>query len=71
MLRATSHRYFGWFGLSLTVWLSGCASLPSEVQLIWRAPAGSGPPDATSEPDASLGLKLLVKIIGPFAPSAL
>lgn len=40
-------------------------------QLIWRAPAGSGLPDATSEPDASLGLKLLVKIIGPFAPSAL
>ncbi len=37
-------------------------------QLIWRAPAGSGLPDATSEPDASLGLKLLVKIIGPFAP---
>jgi cardiolipin synthase C len=37
-------------------------------QLIWRAPAGSGLPDATSEPDASLGLKLLVKLIGPFAP---
>ena len=37
-------------------------------QLIWRAPQGSGLPDATSEPDASLGLKLLVKIIGPFAP---
>ena len=37
-------------------------------QLIWRAPAGSGLPDATSEPDASLGLKLLVKMISPFAP---
>ena len=37
-------------------------------QLIWRAPAGSGLPDATSEPDASLSLRLLVKIIGPFAP---
>ena len=37
-------------------------------QLIWRAPAGSGLSDATSEPDASLSLKLLVKIIGPFAP---
>ncbi len=141
MLRATSHRYFGWFCLALTLWLSGCASLPSEVQrptslaltdntdtrlgkavasraaqastrndsafalvgsaelvltsswasaliepglstgayrvelvkgqLIWRAPAGSGLPDATSEPNASLGLKLLVKIIGPFAPYAL
>ena len=37
-------------------------------QLIWRAPQGSGLSDATSEPDASFGLKLLVKIIGPFAP---
>ena len=37
-------------------------------QLIWRAPAGSGLPDATSEPDASLGLRLLVKLISPFAP---
>ena len=36
--------------------------------LIWRAPQGSGLPDATSEPDASLGLKLLVRVIGPFAP---
>jgi phosphatidylserine/phosphatidylglycerophosphate/cardiolipin synthase-like enzyme len=37
-------------------------------QLIWRAPPGSGLPDATSEPDASLGLKLLVNMISPFAP---
>ena len=37
-------------------------------QLIWRAPKGSDLPDATSEPDASLGLKLLVKAIAPFAP---
>ncbi len=37
-------------------------------QLIWRAPVGSGLDDTTSEPDASLGLKLLVKVIGPFAP---
>lgn len=37
-------------------------------QLIWRAPAGSGLSDATSEPDASAGLKLLVNVIGPFAP---
>ena len=37
-------------------------------KLVWRAPVGSGLPDATSEPDASMGLKLLVKIIGPFAP---
>ena len=37
-------------------------------QLIWRAPVGSGLDDTTSEPDASVGLKLLVKVIGPFAP---
>jgi cardiolipin synthase C len=37
-------------------------------QLVWRAPAGSGLAGATSEPDASASLKLLVKIIGPFAP---
>ena len=37
-------------------------------QLIWRAPAGSGLPDSQDEPDASAGLKLLVKMIGPFAP---
>ena len=36
--------------------------------LIWRAPEGSGIQDATSEPDASLGLKILVRVIGPFAP---
>ena len=36
--------------------------------LIWRAPQGSGLPDANSEPDASLGLKIMVRIIGPFAP---
>ena len=37
-------------------------------QLIWRAPKGSGLPDSTSEPDASVGLKLLVRMIAPFAP---
>ena len=37
-------------------------------RLIWRAPQGSGLPDATSEPDASAGLKLLVQMIAPFAP---
>ncbi len=37
-------------------------------RLIWRAPEGSGLPDATAEPDASLGLRLLVRAIGPFAP---
>ena len=37
-------------------------------QLIWRAPQGSGLKDSTTEPDASLTLKLLLKLIGPFAP---
>ena len=37
-------------------------------RLIWRAPQGSGLPDTTSEPDASASLKLLVRMIAPFAP---
>ena len=36
--------------------------------LVWRAPQGSGLKDATTEPDASLGLRLMVEIIAPFAP---
>ena len=37
-------------------------------QLVWRAPQGSGLADALTEPDASAGLKLMVRIIAPFAP---
>ena len=37
-------------------------------QLVWRAPPGATFADATSEPDASTKLKLLVNLIGPFAP---
>ena len=36
--------------------------------LHWRAPAGAPFKDATSEPEASTRLKLLVNVIGPFAP---
>jgi putative cardiolipin synthase len=36
--------------------------------LVWRAPQGSGLKDARTEPDASTGLKLMLKLIGPFAP---
>lgn len=36
--------------------------------LVWRAPKGSGLPDANTEPDASMGLRLMLKLIGPFAP---
>ena len=37
-------------------------------RLVWRAPMGSQLPDTSSEPDASAGLKLLIKLIDPFAP---
>ena len=39
-----------------------------EGQLVWRAPQGSGNLDSMTEPDASLPLKLLLKLIGPLAP---
>jgi phosphatidylserine/phosphatidylglycerophosphate/cardiolipin synthase-like enzyme len=34
----------------------------------WRAPAGAGFGDEDSEPGASAKLKLLVRVLGPFAP---
>jgi cardiolipin synthase C len=34
----------------------------------WRAPAGAGFPDEDKEPGASGKLKLLVRLMGPFAP---
>ena len=37
-------------------------------QLAWEAPAGASFPSARSEPDASLRLRLLVRLIAPFAP---
>ena len=37
-------------------------------QLVWRAPKGSLLADTTSEPDASIGLKLITRLIAPFAP---
>ncbi len=37
-------------------------------QLLWKAPPGAAFKDASSEPDASAGLKLLVNLIAPFAP---
>jgi len=39
--------------------------------LIWHAPQGMRLPAAVSEPDASLGLRVLVKMIGPFIPDEL
>jgi putative cardiolipin synthase len=40
-------------------------------QLVWRAPQGSDLKDSTTEPDASAGLLLLLKLLGPFAPDTL
>jgi phosphatidylserine/phosphatidylglycerophosphate/cardiolipin synthase-like enzyme len=37
-------------------------------QLVWRAPQGSQLKDSRTEPDASLGLKLMLTLIGPLAP---
>ncbi|MES2943038.1 MAG: phosphatidylserine/phosphatidylglycerophosphate/cardiolipin synthase family protein [Pseudomonadota bacterium] len=37
-------------------------------ELIWRAPQGSGLQDTRTEPDASVGLKLMLLMIAPFAP---
>jgi phosphatidylserine/phosphatidylglycerophosphate/cardiolipin synthase-like enzyme len=39
-----------------------------EGKLFWRAPAGASFGDETSEPGASIKLKLMVKLIGPLAP---
>jgi phosphatidylserine/phosphatidylglycerophosphate/cardiolipin synthase-like enzyme len=36
--------------------------------LVWRAPPGAPFKDAHGEPDASFKLKLLVNVLGPFAP---
>ncbi len=37
-------------------------------QIVWRAPPGAAFKDARSEPEASTKLKLLVRLIAPFAP---
>ena len=39
--------------------------------LRWRAPEGSGLPDATTEPDASAPLRLMLQLLGPLAPDHL
>lgn len=39
-----------------------------EGRLFWRAPPGAGFESATREPDASTRLRLLVRVLGPFAP---
>ena len=39
--------------------------------LIWHAPQGSGLADTRTEPDTSVGLRLLLKLFGPLAPDEL
>lgn len=39
-----------------------------EGRMVWRAPQGSQLADSLVEPDASWGLKLMLKVIGPLAP---
>ncbi len=43
----------------------------SDGRLVWRAPQESGLKDSTTEPDASAGLRLLLRLFGPFAPDRL
>ena len=45
--------------------------IDKDGKLIWRAPEDSGLPDARTEPDASLGLRLMLQLIGPLAPDSL
>jgi phosphatidylserine/phosphatidylglycerophosphate/cardiolipin synthase-like enzyme len=39
--------------------------------VVWHAPEGSGLKDTSTEPDASLTLRLLLRLFGPLAPDAL
>lgn len=45
--------------------------LDAQGRLVWRAPAGSDLADARAEPDASLGLRLMLQLLGPLAPDNL
>lgn len=43
----------------------------SDGGLVWRAPEKNGIKDSDTEPDASAGLRLLLKMFGPLAPDRL
>lgn len=45
--------------------------IDSQGRLVWRAPQDSGLDDVYTEPDASLGLRLMLKLLGPLAPDSL
>ena len=55
-------------GLAASAWQ---VMLTDSGQLVWRAPQGSGLEDAHTEPDASLPLRLMLQLLGPFAPDNL
>ena len=46
-------------------------TLTPEQRLLWRAPEGSGLKDSSTEPDASLPLRLILMLLGPLAPDHL
>ena len=39
--------------------------------LRWHAPEGSDLPDSDTEPDASLPLRFMLRLLGPLAPDSL
>jgi len=43
----------------------------TDGSLVWRAPEGSGLKDATTDPDTSASLRLMLKLFGPLAPDQL
>lgn len=43
----------------------------TESGLLWQAPEGSGLPHSTTEPDASVPLRLMLQLLGPLAPDHL
>ncbi len=45
--------------------------LRDDGQLVWHTPEGSGLPNATTEPDASAPLRLMLQLLGPLAPDHL
>lgn len=55
-------------GLNESAWK---VELAEKDKLVWRAPQGSGLEDAHDEPDASLPLRWLLKLLGPLAPDHL
>ena len=46
-------------------------TLTEDQRLLWHAPQGSGLEDSRTEPDASLPLRLMLRLLGPLAPDHL